>query len=66
MRSLYLPMKIYPVCITSTPTAYATIDRIIIHHVYKLDFAVQIPFSSTGSWHLFAIKLAAVFSLVFF
>ena len=44
MFSLYLPMKIYPVCITSTPTAYATIDIIIIHHVYKPDFAVCVPF----------------------
>ena len=66
MCSLYLPMKIYPVSITSTPTAYATIDTIIIHHVYKPDFAVCVPFSSTGSWELFAIKSAAVFGQVFF
>ena len=59
MCSLYLPMKIYPVCITSTPMAYATIDTLIIHRVYK-------PFSSTGSWDLFAVKSAAVFGLVFF
>jgi len=35
MCTLYLPMNKYPVCITSTPTAYATIDTIITHHVYK-------------------------------
>jgi len=40
MCSLYLPMKRYPVCITFIPTAYATIDTTIIHHVYKPDFAV--------------------------
>jgi len=45
MCSLYLPMKRHPVCITSTPTAYATIDRTIIHYVYKPDFAVCVPFS---------------------
>jgi len=39
MCTLYLPMKRYPVCITSTPTAYAAIDTTIIHHVYKLDFS---------------------------
>ena len=38
MCSLYLPMKRHPVCITSTTTAYATIDTTIIHHVYKPDF----------------------------
>ena len=44
MYSLYLPMKWYPVCITFTPTAYTTIDTIIIHNVYKPDFAVCVPF----------------------
>ena len=66
MCSLYLPLKIYPVCINSTPTAYATIDTIIIQQVYKPDFAVCVLFSPTGSWDRFAIKSAAVFSLVFF
>ena len=56
----------YPVCITSTPKAYATIDTKLIHHVYKTDFAVCVPISTTGSWDLFAIKSAAVFGLVFF
>jgi len=32
-------MERHPVCITSTPTAYATIDTTIIHHVYKPDFS---------------------------
>jgi len=66
MSSLYLPMKRHPVCITSTATAYATIDTAIIHHVYKPDFAVCVPISMTGSWDLFATKSAAVFGLVFF
>jgi len=35
-------MKRYSVCITFTPKAYATIDK--IHRVYKLDFAVCVPF----------------------
>ena len=39
MCSLYLPMKRHPVCITSTYTAYATIDTTIINHVYKPDFS---------------------------
>ena len=40
MCSLYLQMNIHPVCITSTHhTAYATIDTVIIHHVYKPDFS---------------------------
>ena len=38
MCSLYLPMKRHPVCITPAPTAYATIDTTIIHHVYKPAF----------------------------
>ena len=63
---LILTDEIYPVCFNSTSTAYATIDTIIIHHVYKPNFAVCVPFSSTGSWDLFAIKSAAVFGLVFF
>ena len=50
----------------STPTAYAFIDTTIIHHVYKPDFAICVPFSTTGSWVLFAVKLVAVFGLVFF
>ena len=58
-------MKIYPVCITSTPTAYASNDTTIIRHVYKPDFAVCVPISTTGSWDLFAIKSAVVFGLVF-
>jgi len=66
MCSLYLPMKRHPVCITFTPTAYATNDTTIIHHVYKPDFSICVPFSTTGSWDLFAIKSAAVFGLVFF
>ena len=66
MCSLYLPMKRYPVCSTSMPMAYAIIDTAIIHHVYKLDFAVCVLFSMTGSCDLFAIKSAAVFGLVFF
>ena len=37
-------MKIYSFCITFMPTAYATIDTTIIHHVYETDFAVCIPF----------------------
>jgi len=45
---------------------YATNDTTIIHHVYKPDFAVCIPISTTGSWDLFAIKSASVFGLVFF
>jgi len=49
-----------------TPTAYATIDTTIIHHVYKYDFQSAFLFSTTGSWNLFAIKLEAVFGLVFF
>ena len=53
-------MKRHPVCITSTHTAYATIDTTIIHHVYN--FPVCVPISSTGSWDLFAIKSVAVFS----
>jgi len=39
MCSLYLPMKRHPVCITSTPTDYATSDTTIILHVYKPDFS---------------------------
>ena len=58
-------MKRYPICITSTPTTYATIDTKINHIVYKADFAVCVPFSTTGSWDLFAIKSKAVFGLVF-
>ena len=66
MCSLYVPMNRHPVCITSMHTAYATIDTTIIHHVYKPDFPVCVPISSTGSWDLFAIKSAAVFGIVFF
>ena len=66
MCSLYLPMKRYPVCITSTPMAYITIDTTRIHHVYKHDFAVCALFSTTGSWDVFAIKSAALFGLVLF
>ena len=32
-------MKRHPVYITFTHTVYATIDTIIIHHVYKSDFS---------------------------
>ena len=52
-------MKRYSLCITFTSTAYATKDTTIIHHIYKLDFAVWVPFSTT-------IKSAALFDLVFF
>ena len=51
MVSLYLPMKRFSFCITFTPTAYATKDTTLIHHVYKPDFAVCVLFSTTGSWH---------------
>ena len=44
-------MKRYFFCISFTPTAYATNDTTIIHHVYKPDFA---------------IKSVAMFCLVFF
>ena len=54
------------VCITSTPTAYATIGTTIIHHVYKPDFAVCIPFFHDRNWDLLATKSGAVFGLVFF
>ena len=37
-------MKRYYLCITFTPTTYATIDTTVIHHVYKPDFAVYLPF----------------------
>ena len=37
-------MKRYSFCITFTPTAYATNDTTIIHHIYKPDFAVCVPF----------------------
>ena len=60
-------MKRYFFCITSTPTAYATIDTTIIHHVYKPDFSsLRSFYAPTGSWDLIAIKSAAVFGLVFF
>ena len=36
-------MKIYSFLITSTPTAYATNDTTLIHHVYKPDCAVCLP-----------------------
>ena len=45
-----------------TPTTYATNDTTIIHPILQSAF----PFSTTGSWDLFAIKSAAVFGLVFF
>jgi len=44
MCSLYLSMKRYSFYFTFTPTAYATNDTTIIHHVYKPDFAVYVPF----------------------
>ena len=67
MCSLYLPMKRYSFCITLTPTAYATNDTTIIHHVYKPNFAVCVPFFHDRKLGpVFAIKLAAVFGLVFF
>ena len=37
-------MKRYSLCITFTPTAYATNDTTIIHHVYKPDFSICVPF----------------------
>ena len=59
-------MKRCSLCITFTPTAYATFDTTIIHHVYKPNFEVCVPFlAPAGSWDLFAIKSAAVFGLVF-
>ena len=41
---LILQMNRYFFCITFTPTAYATNDTTIIHHVYKPDFGVIVPF----------------------
>ena len=41
-------MKRYPVFITYMPTSYATIDT-LIHHVYKPDFAIYVPFSMAES-----------------
>ena len=37
-------MKRYSFGITFTPTAYANNDTTKIHHVYKSDFAVCVPF----------------------
>jgi len=65
MCSLFLPIKRYSFYIAFTPTAYATNDTTIIHHIYKPDFALCVRFFTTGSWDLFAIKSAAVFGLVF-
>jgi len=59
-------MKIYPICITSTSTAYATVDTTTIHHIYNLILQSAFLFSTTGSWDLFVIKSVAVFGLVFF
>jgi len=58
-------MKRYSFCIIST--VYATIDTTKIYHVYKPDFSsLLFLFALTGSWDLFAIKSAAMFSLIFF
>ena len=59
-------MKRYSFCSTFSPTAYASNDSTIIHHVYKPEFAVCVPFFTTGSWDLFVIKSVAVFGLVSF
>ena len=59
-------MKRYSFSIAFTTTAYATNDTIIIHHVYKPDFAVCFLLAPTGSSDPFAVKSAAVFGLVFF
>jgi len=66
MRPLYLPMKRYSFCITFTPTAYATNDTTIIRHVYKPILQSAFLFAPAWSWDLLAIKLTAVYGLVFF
>ena len=59
-------MKRYSFCITFTSMAYATNDTTIIHHVYKPDFAVCVPFCPGRKLGLVCHQTAAVFGLVFF